>query len=113
MGAAHPAAEAARAAGPLSPTAGGTSTLGPEAVRNLAEAREHLAFVIPEFEAMKMQPALERALRLRERLEPAASPVVEVPQDWGTGDRKRRLPLPHSSQHPRIAPSRAREGAGG
>jgi len=32
------------------------------------EAMEHLAFVIPEFEAMEMQPALERALTLRNRM---------------------------------------------
>ena len=31
-------------------------------------AREHLAFCIPEFEAMKMRPGLERALALKERL---------------------------------------------
>jgi DNA-binding CsgD family transcriptional regulator len=34
----------------------------------LAEGREHLAFAIPELEAMKMTPALERALALQERL---------------------------------------------
>jgi predicted ATPase len=32
------------------------------------EAREHLSFVMPEFEAMEMQPALERALALRNRM---------------------------------------------
>jgi hypothetical protein len=32
-------------------------------------AREHLAFCVPEFEAMKMRPALERALALRARLD--------------------------------------------
>ena len=32
------------------------------------EALEHLDFAIAQFRAMKMQPALERALRLRERL---------------------------------------------
>jgi DNA-binding CsgD family transcriptional regulator/tetratricopeptide (TPR) repeat protein len=32
-----------------------------------AEALAHLEFVIPEFEAMHMQPALERAMRLREQ----------------------------------------------
>jgi len=48
------------------PPAEENATAGGE--RDLAEAREHLAFVIPEFEAMQMRPALERALRLRERL---------------------------------------------
>lgn len=33
-----------------------------------AEAREHLDFAIPELQAMKMQPALERALRYRASL---------------------------------------------
>lgn len=32
-------------------------------------AREHLAFCIPELEAMKMRPSLERAMRLRDSLE--------------------------------------------
>jgi len=32
------------------------------------EAVEHLAFCIPEFHEMKMQPSLERALRHKEIL---------------------------------------------
>ncbi|MCX6024617.1 MAG: hypothetical protein NTZ05_23375 [Chloroflexi bacterium] len=36
---------------------------------NIAAARERLAFCIPEFEAMGMRPALEKAMGLRDSLE--------------------------------------------
>src|SRR5437763_1102967 len=52
----------------LSPDNGGTNADGTRAEWDLVEAREQLAFVIPEFEAMGMVPALARARTLRERL---------------------------------------------
>ncbi|MHB8577565.1 MAG: AAA family ATPase, partial [Dehalococcoidia bacterium] len=55
-------------AGPLAPNAGGTFTEADGDERDLAEAREHLAFCIPEFEAMKMAPSLERARALQAQL---------------------------------------------
>jgi DNA-binding NarL/FixJ family response regulator len=41
-----------------------------------SEALEHLDLAIPELQDMKMQPALERALALRETLAPAATLAV-------------------------------------
>src|SRR5207302_3015013 len=64
--------------GPLSPDNGGTSADGPEAERNLDEAREHLAFALAEFEAMDMQPALARARRLQAVLAGAAAAATRT-----------------------------------
>ncbi|MHB8577955.1 MAG: TIR domain-containing protein, partial [Dehalococcoidia bacterium] len=93
---------------PLSPGGADTNARAEASERDLAEAREHLAFCIAEFEAMGMAPALERARALQARLSPPSPPMtvaaaVAVAAEVAPVDRAGQVFISYSSEDRAVA----------
>jgi DNA-binding NarL/FixJ family response regulator len=58
------------------------------AVAGRNEAVKHLDFAIEELRAMKMQPALERALSMRSKVQPRAARLTRVTYPGGLSERE-------------------------